>query len=75
MSLIKKYDSDFLLDQACLKALDDKGLLNKKPIVLNPHCPVVDKNIIPSTRCQGKTKITNRKKTPTNVKRRENEEV
>ena len=32
MSLIKKYDSDFLLDQACLKALDDKGLLNKKPI-------------------------------------------
>ena len=75
MSSIKILDPDFLLDQACLKALDDKGLLNKKPIVLNPNCPVVDKNIIPSIRCQGKSKLTNRKKTPTNVKRRENEEV
>lgn len=74
MSLIKKYDSDFLLDQACLKALDNKGLLNKKPIILNPNCPVVSKNIIPSIKCQG-NKRTNRKNTPTNVKRRENEEV
>jgi hypothetical protein len=74
MSLIKKYNFDYLLDQACLKALDNKGLLNKKPIVLNPHCPVVDKNIIPSIRCQGKSKITNRKKTPSDVKRREDNE-
>ena len=50
MSLIKKYDSDFLLDQACLKALDDKGLLNKKPIILNPNCPVVDRGVVPTPR-------------------------
>ena len=73
MSLIKKYDSDFLLDQACLKALDDKGLLNIKPITIN-HL-VVDKSGVPTPRTEGKSKVTNRKKLNTVVKRRENEEV
>ena len=73
MSLIKKYDSDFLLDQACLKALHDKGLLNKKPIRIG-HL-VVDKSGIPTPRTEGKSKVTNRKKLNTVVQRRENEEV
>ena len=71
MSLIKKYDSDFLLDQACLKALDDKGLL--KPIRIN-HL-VVDKSGVPTPRTEGKSKVTNRKKLNTVVQRKENEEV
>jgi len=71
MSLIKKYDSDFLLDQACLKALHDKGLL--KPIRIN-HL-VVDKSGVPTPRTEGKSKVTNRKKLNTVVQRRENEEV
>ena len=74
MSLIKKYDSDFLLDQACLKALDDKGLLNKKPIILNPNCPVVDRGVVPTPRAESKTKITRRKKLNTCVKRRDENE-
>ena len=74
MSLIKKYDSDFLLDQACLKALDDKGLLNKKPIILNPNCPVVDRGVVPTPRAEGKTKITRRKKLNFSVKRRDENE-
>ena len=73
MSLIKKYDSDFLLDQACLKALDDKGLLNIKPIRIN-HL-VVDKSGVPTPRTEGKSKVTNRKKLNTVVQRKENEEV
>ena len=73
MSLIKKYDSDFLLDQACLKALHDKGLLNKKPIIIG-HL-VVDKSGVPTPRTEGKSKVTNRKKLNTVVQRRENEEV
>ncbi len=74
MSLIRKYDSDFLLDQACLKALDDKGLLNKKPIILNPNCPVVDRGVVPTPRAESKTKITRRKKLNTSVKRRDENE-
>ena len=74
MSLIKKYDSDFLLDQACLKALDNKGLLNKKPIILNPNCPVVDRGVVPTPRAESKTKITRRKKLNTSVKRRDENE-
>ena len=74
MCLIKKYDSDFLLDQACLKALDDKGLLNKKPIILNPNCPVVDRGVVPTPRAESKTKITRRKKLNTSVKRRDENE-
>ena len=73
MSLIKKYDSDFLLDQACLKALNDKGLLNKKPIRIG-HL-VVDKSGVPTPRTEGKSKVTNRKKFNTVVKSKENEEV
>tara|TARA_A100001515_G_scaffold23495_1_gene18151 strand:- start:266 stop:487 length:222 start_codon:yes stop_codon:yes gene_type:complete len=73
MSLIKKYDFDFLLDQACLKALDDKGLLLKKPIRIG-HL-VVDKSSVPTPRTEGKSKITNRKKLNTFVQRSENEEV
>ena len=73
MSLIKKYDSDFLLDQACFKALNDKGLLNKKPIRIG-HL-VVDKSGVPTPRTEGKSKVTNRKKFNTVVKRKENEEV
>jgi hypothetical protein len=73
MYLIKKYDFDFLLDQACLKALDDKGLLLKKPIRIG-HL-VVDKSSVPTPRTEGKSKITNRKKLNTFVQRSENEEV
>ena len=72
MYLIKNLSH--LIDVAILKELHNKDLLLEKPIVLNPHCPVVDKNIIPSIRCQGKNKITNRKKVGTNVKRREDNE-
>ncbi len=72
MYLIKNLSH--LIDVAILKELHNKDLLLEKPIVLNPHCPVVDRNIIPSIRCHGK-KRTNRKKVGTNVKRRENEEI
>ncbi len=74
MSLIKKYDSDFLLDQACLKALDNKGLLNKKPIILNPNCPVVDRGVVPTPRAESKTKVTRRKKLNFSVKRKDENE-
>ena len=74
MSSIKILDPDFLLDQACLKALDDKGLLNKKPIILNPNCPVVDRGVVPTPRAESKTKITRRKKLNTSVKRRDENE-
>ena len=73
MSSIKILDPDFLLDQACLKALNDKGLLNKKPIRIG-HL-VVDKSGVPTPRTEGKSKVTNRKKFNTVVKRKENEEV
>ena len=47
---------DFLLlDQACLKALNDKGLLNKKPIRIG-HL-VVDKSGVPTPRTEGKSKF------------------
>ena len=64
----------YLIDAAILEELHNKDLLLKKPLVLNPHCPVVDKSIIPSIRCQGKNKITNRKKVGTDIKRREDNE-
>ena len=72
MSLIKKYDSDFLLDQACLKALDDKGLLNKKPIRIGHQ--VVDRSTLPTPRSEGSTKVTGRKKLNFSVKRRDENE-
>ena len=72
MSLIKKYDSDFLLDQACLKALDDKGLLNKKPIRIGHQ--VVDRSTLPTPRSEGSTKVTRRKKLNFIVKRRDENE-
>jgi len=68
--LIKKYESDFLLDQACLKALDDKGLLPKKPKIIG-YAPVVDRGVTPSIASQRKSKATNRKKMNTNVNRKE----
>ena len=58
-----------LVDDAIVEELMNKELLNKKPIVLNPHYPVVDKSVIPSIRSQGKTKITNKKKVPTSIQR------
>ena len=67
------YVDFLLLDQACLKALNDKGLLNKKPIRIG-HL-VVDKSGVPTPRTEGKSKVTNRKKFNTVVKRKENEEV
>ena len=74
MSLIKKYDSDFLLDQACLKALDDKGLLNKKPIRVGHQ--VVDRSTLPTPRSEGVTKVTRRKKEKFSVNKKEdNDEI
>ena len=74
MSLIKKYDSDFLLDQACLKALDDKGLLNKKPIRVGHQ--VVDRSTLPTPRSESKTKVTIRKKLNVSVcKKEDNDEI
>ena len=72
MSSIKILDPDIFLDQASLKALDDKGLLLKKPIEIG-HL-VVDRSIIPSPRVQGKTKITNRKKINAEIRRKYDEE-
>ena len=65
---------DTQIIKSVLQELHNKDLLLKKPLVLNPHCPVVDKSIIPSIRCQGKNKITNRKKVGTDIKRREDNE-
>ena len=70
MSIIKKIYNYDLLDQAVLKALDDKGLLPKKPKIIG-YAPVVDRGVTPSIASQRKSKATNRKKINTIVNRKE----
>jgi len=69
MSIIKKLDNDDLLDQAVLKALDDKGLLPKKPKIIG-YAPVVDRGVTPSVASQRKSRATNRKKLNTSVEKK-----